>query len=285
MTTVVNMGHPDPESVPVRDAATVMLLRDGDDGLEVCMLQRNLNSDFVGGAYVFPGGGVDPDDAGEDAQAVCEGRTDDAASRLVGVERGGLSFWVAAVRESFEEAGVLLAAREDGTVVSFADPEVAARFELHRAEVDAGRRSIAEVCRVEELRLTVGDMHYFSRWVTPLGAPRRYDTRFFVAAAPEEQVALHDDREVIGTRWLTPRQALADHEAGRMTMIFPTVRTMVALGRFDSAAAVLEHSAAQADVPAVLPMLRDEGGGLRLILPGDPEGTGGVYDAISGEPL
>jgi 8-oxo-dGTP pyrophosphatase MutT (NUDIX family) len=285
VTTVVNMGHPDPESVPVRDAATVMLLRDGDAGLEVCMLQRNLNSDFVGGAYVFPGGGVDPDDAGEEAQAVCQGRNDDAASRLVGVERGGLSFWVAAVRESFEEAGVLLAARSDGTVVSFADPDVAARFEQHRAEVDAGRRSIAEVCRVEELRLTVGDMHYFSRWVTPLGAPRRYDTRFFVAAAPEEQVALHDDREVIGTRWLTPRQALADHEAGRMTMIFPTVRTMVALDRFDSAAAVLEHAAAQAEVPAVLPMLRDEGGGLRLILPGDPEGTGGVYDAISGEPL
>lgn len=285
MSTVVNMGHPDPESVPVRDAATVMLLRDSSDGLEVCMLQRNLNSDFVGGAYVFPGGGVDPEDAGEDAQRVCQGRTDDAASRLVGVERGGLSFWVAAVRESFEEAGVLLAARANGTVVSFADPEVAARFELHRAEVDAGRRSIAEVCRVEELRLTVGDMHYFSRWVTPLGAPRRYDTRFFVAAAPEEQVALHDDREVIGTRWLTPRQALADHEAGRMTMIFPTVRTMVALDRFDSAAAVLQHAAAQADVPAVLPMLRDEGGGLRLILPGDPEGTGGVYDAISGEPL
>lgn len=285
MSTVVNMGHPDPESVPVRDAATVMLLRDGSDGLEVCMLQRNLNSDFVGGAYVFPGGGVDPEDAAEDAQRVCQGRTDDSASRLVGVERGGLSFWVAAVRESFEEAGVLLAARADGTVVSFADPEVAARFELHRAEVDAGRRSIAEVCRVEELRLTVGDMHYFSRWVTPLGAPRRYDTRFFVAAAPEEQVALHDDREVIGTRWLTPRQALADHEAGRMTMIFPTVRTMVALDRFDSAAAVLEHAAAQAEVPAVLPMLRDEGGGLRLVLPGDPEGTGGVYDAISGEPL
>jgi 8-oxo-dGTP pyrophosphatase MutT (NUDIX family) len=285
VTTVVNMGHPDPESVPVRDAATVMLLRDGPEGIEVCMLQRNLNSDFVGGAYVFPGGGVDPDDASDEVQQVCLGRTDAAASRLVGVEGGGLSFWVAAVRESFEEAGVLLAAHEDGTVVSFSDPAVARRFEEHRAEVDAGRRSLARVCAQERLRLTVGDMHYFSRWVTPLGAPRRYDTRFFVAAAPREQVALHDDREVIGTRWLTPREALADHEAGRMTMIFPTVRTMVALDRFDSAAAVLQHAAAQAEVPAVLPMLRDEGGGLRLILPGDPEGTGGVYDAITGEPL
>lgn len=285
MSTVVNMGHPDPESVPIRDAATVMLLRDGDDGIEVCMLQRNLDSDFVGGAYVFPGGGVDPGDADQDVAAVCTGRTDDTASRLVGVERGGLAFWVAAVRESFEEAGVLLAATADGTVVSFDDPEVAERFERHRAEVDAGRRRLADICRDEDLRLTVGDMHYFSRWVTPLGAPRRYDTRFFVAAAPEGQVALHDDREVIGTRWLTPQAALADHEAGRMTMIFPTVRTMVALARFDSAAAALDHAAAQSQVSAVVPMLRDEGGGLRLILPGDPEGTGGVYDAVTGEPI
>ncbi len=285
MSTVVNMAHPDPESVPVRDAATVMLLRDGRHGLEVCMLQRNLNSDFVGGAYVFPGGGVDPEDADVEVTSVCLGRDDPSASRLVGAERGGLSFWVAAVRESFEEAGVLLAAHPDGNVVSFTDPEVARRFRAHRADVDTGRRPLAAICREEDLRLTVGDMHYFSRWVTPLGAPRRYDTRFFVAAAPPEQVALHDDREVIGTRWLTPRRALEDHEAGRMTMIFPTVRTMVALERFDAAADVLGHAAAQADVPAVLPMLSDEGGGLRLFLPGDPEGTGGVYDAITGEPL
>ncbi len=285
VSTVVNMGHPDPESVPVRDAATVMLLRDGRDGIEVCMLQRNLNSDFVGGAYVFPGGGVDPEDADPAMAEVCAGRVESDASRLVGVDQGGLSFWVAAVRESFEEAGVLLAAHPDGTVVSFKDPVTAERFQQHRAEVDSGRRSLVEVCTDEGLQLTVGDMHYFSRWVTPLGAPRRYDTRFFVAAAPQEQVALHDDREVIGTRWLTPRAALSDHAAGRMTMIFPTVRTMVALDRFATADDVLAHARAQAQVPAVVPMLRDEGGGLRLILPGDPEGTGGVYDAVTGEPL
>lgn len=285
MATTVNMDHPDPESVPVRDAATVMLLRDGEAGLEVCMLQRNLNSDFVGGAYVFPGGGVDPEDSSAELERVCQGRTDADASRLVGVERGGLAFWVAAVRESFEEAGVLLAAHADGSVVAFDDPATAVRFEDHRTEVDAGRRSLAEVCDAERLTLTVGDMHYFSRWVTPLGSPRRYDTRFFVAAAPEGQEALHDDREVIGVRWLTPTEALEDHREGRITMIFPTVRTMVALERFDSAAAVLAHAAAQADVPAVVPMLRDEGGGLRLILPGDPEGTGGEYDVFTGEPL
>jgi 8-oxo-dGTP pyrophosphatase MutT (NUDIX family) len=282
---VVNVHHPDPESVPVRDAATVMLLRQGDAGLEVCMLQRNLNSDFVGGAYVFPGGGVDPDDSADALAAVSVGRTDADASRLVGVDSGGLAFWVAAIRESFEEAGVLLARRPDGSVLSFEDPDVAARFEVHRRAVDTAERPLLDVCLEEQLQLDVASMHYFSRWVTPLGAPRRYDTRFFVAAAPDGQVALHDDREVIGTLWLTPAQALADHEAGRMTMIFPTVRTMVALSRFDRADDVLAHAESQASVAPVLPMLEDVGGGLRLILPGDPEGTGGVYDAISGEPL
>ncbi|MHB1139359.1 MAG: NUDIX hydrolase [Microthrixaceae bacterium] len=283
--STVGLHHPDPGSVPLRDAATVMLLRDGDAGLEVCMLQRNLQSDFVGGAYVFPGGGVDPEDATPDVEPVVIGRSDVEASRRVGVPHGGLAFWVAAIRESFEEAGVLLAVDPDGEVLSFADPTVAARFEVHRADVDHGRRRLAAVCAEEALRLDVGAIHYFSRWVTPLGANRRYDTRFFVAAAPKEQEALHDDREVIGTRWVTPDEAVADHEAGRINMIFPTVRTMVALRRFDAAEEVLAHAAAQGAIEPLVPLIEDVGGGMRIVLPGDPEGTGGVYDAFTAEPL
>jgi len=285
MSATVRVDHPDPGSVPVRDAATVMLVRDGDHGLEVCMLQRNLNSDFVGGAYVFPGGGVDDDDGSAATRAVCVGRDDVEASSLVGVDRGGLSFWVAAIRESFEEAGLLLARDAQGASLRLDDSERIRRFGHHRVAVDTGRRRLAEICIEEQLVLDVGALHYFSRWVTPLGAPRRYDTRFFIAAAPDEQRALHDDREVIGTRWLTPSAALADHDAGRMTMIFPTVRTMVALQRFDSASDVLDHAAEQARIEPVVPMLRDEGGGMRLVLPGDPEGTGGVYDAVTGSPV
>ncbi len=285
MSATVRVDHPDPGAVPVRDAATVMLLRDGDHGIEVCMLQRNLDSDFVGGAYVFPGGGVDEEDASVEARSVCTGRDDIEASSLVGVDRGGLAFWVAAIRESFEEAGLLLALDANGEPLRLDDRDRIRRFGHHRVAVDSGRRRLAEICVEEQLALDVGALHYFSRWVTPLGAPRRYDTRFFVAAAPEQQRALHDDREVIGTRWLTPAAALADLEAGRMTMIFPTVRTMVALDRFDTASDVLEHAAAQARVEPVVPMLRDEGGGMRLVLPGDPEGTGGVYDAATGSPL
>lgn len=281
----MNLSHSDPEAVPVRDAATVMLMRDGASGIEVCMLQRNLNSDFVGGAYVFPGGGVDPEDAEADVEAISVGRTNASASRLVGVERSGLSFWVAAIRESFEEAGLLLATDSGGRTISFTDEVIARRFEIHRKAVDSGERRLAEICREENLRLDLGSIHYFSRWVTPLGAPRRYDTRFFVAAAPQGQVALHDDREVIATVWVTPQKALADHEEGRRTMIFPTVRTMVALGRFEKVDDVLSHTAAQASVEPVLPVLEESGGGFRIHLPGDPEHTGGVYDAITAEPL
>src|SRR5207244_6354800 len=116
-----------PSEVTVRDAATVMLVRDGSDdgdggdgtgGMEVFMLRRNLNSDFVGGAYVFPGGAVDEADRHADLESVCTGRSDDQASAALGVDEGGLAFWVAAVRECFEEAGVLLASNQDGDVVS-----------------------------------------------------------------------------------------------------------------------------------------------------------------------
>src|SRR3954467_244323 len=104
-------------TVAIRDAATVMLVRDGADGngpLEVFMLRRNLNSDFVGGAYVFPGGAVDEADRHADLEAICEGRSDDQASAMLGVDSGGLAYWVAAIRESFEEAGRLLAHRGGG---------------------------------------------------------------------------------------------------------------------------------------------------------------------------
>lgn len=285
MTTVEGFRLDAGDEIPIRDAATVMLLRDGDAGLEVCMLQRNLNSDFVGGAYVFPGGAVDPEDGSPAAAACCSGRTDEEASTAVGVDRGGLAFWVAAVREAFEEAGILLAHHPDGTTVSFTDDEVARRFDVHRLAVDGGERRLVEVCEEEGLRIEAGGIHYFSRWVTPLGAPRRYDTRFFVAAAPPEQVAAHDDREVIGTHWLNPADALRRHDAGEIVLIFPTVRSLVALTRFESAAEVLEHARSLEQVEAVLPMIRESPDGLRIVLPGDPEMTGGVYDAVSGHPV
>lgn len=268
--------------VPVLDASTLILMRDGRDGPEVCMLQRNLNSDFVGGAYVFPGGAVDPADGSADALALCSGRDDSSASAMVGRPRAGLALWVAAVRESFEEAGLLLARDSDGQVVSFAGRAAAQRFARHRLRVDRHGVPLAEVLGQEGLRIDAAELHYHSRWVTPTGSPRRYDTRFFIALAPEEQVATHDQREVIGTRWITPAAALDEHEAGRMTLIFPTVRTLVALSEFTSAESAVAAASVQREVPRIEPTMTISGDAVQMFLPGDPEGTGGLYDAMTG---
>jgi 8-oxo-dGTP pyrophosphatase MutT (NUDIX family) len=268
--------------VEALDAATVMLVRDGEGErpLEVFMLRRNLQSGFVGGAYLFPGGAVDEADRHSDLDPVCTGRSDADASALLGVDDGGLAFWVAAIRECFEEAGVLLATTPDGHVVRFDDPEVDARFVTHRADIDSGRRRLVDVCTEESLQLDVGAMHYFSHWITPVGAPRRYDTRFFVARAPEAQVPLHDDHETIANLWIRPADALERHRAGDMEMILPTIRSLRAIGRFATSAELLAAAAIVTDIPPMLPRVVDDQGGLRIVLPGDPG-----YDELPGVAL
>lgn len=262
--------------VELRDAATVLILRDGTDGLEVFMLKRNLNSDFVGGAYVFPGGAVDPADRHVDLEPVCEGRSDADASRRLGIDGGGLAFWVAAIRESFEEAGVLLAYDLDGIVDLDAEHGVE-RWKHHREQVDTGQLTMVDLCRLEGLRLACDGMHYFGHWITPEGAPRRYDTRFFLAAAPPNQTPLHDDREVIANEWLRPADGIARCEAGELTMMPPTISSLRAIARFETAAEALDAAKEIVDVPTILPRVIAYDGGVRIVLPGDPD-----YDGPSG---
>jgi 8-oxo-dGTP pyrophosphatase MutT (NUDIX family) len=246
-----------------------MLVRDGDDGLHVFMLRRNLNSVFVGGAYVFPGGAVDDADRHSDLEAVCAGRTDAQASAALGVDRGGLAFWVAGIRECFEEAGVLLAYGASGEMVGLRDPAVADRFARHRAAVDHGQRRLVDVCVEEGLHLAVDRMHYFSHWITPEGAPRRYDTRFFVCAAPMEQTPLHDNRETIAHLWVRPDEALERHRRGDFEMIHPTIESLGAIARFDHCDDLLAAAAAAGEAPGLRPRLSPERHGVRIRLPGD----------------
>lgn len=224
-----------------RPAATVLILREGDD-LEVLMLRRNLNSDFVGGAYVFPGGGVDATDA-ELARYVV-GLDDESASARLGLESGGLAYYAAALRELFEEAGLLVVCDETGEPL-LATPEVLARLEGHRAHVNAGRRALVELLEEESWRLDVRAMQYLAHWITPVGPPRRYDTRFFVVVAPSGQVAAHDAGETVAARWIAPREALAAHARGELEMIFPTIRTLEEIAGFTRASEVLDFAAAR----------------------------------------
>ena len=265
-------------TVPLRDAATVMLVRDAVDeagrpAVEVCMLKRNLASEFVAGAYVFPGGSLDPEDRGDAAEELCRGLDDGLASEILGVEAGGLAFWVAALRECFEEAGVLLAQPRDaadGTaVLDTSDPGVRARFEAHRLAINEGRTGLLDVCRQEGLVLAADTVHYVSHWITPELAPKRYDTRFFVTAAPPGQVAHHDDGEMIATIWVRPNDALARFEAGEIELLPPTIANLVELGLHATTDEVMAWARAVTDVPTILPIVLIEDGQLLVLRPGD----------------
>jgi 8-oxo-dGTP pyrophosphatase MutT (NUDIX family) len=257
--------------VPVRDAATVMLVRDGDGGLEVFMMRRTLQAAFVGGFYVFPGGAVDAADRGAEVDAVCDGLDDAAASEALGVASGGLAYWVAAVRECFEEAGVLLAAGGTGEVVRFDDPAVAARFTEHRHAVHAGTTRLVDVCRAEGLQLVAGDIAYVSHWITPEGEPRRFDTRFFVARAPAAQEPLHDDGETIASLWVRPADALQRCQDGELAMIVPTIKNLELLLPWHTADEALAGASAIRRPPTIQPRLRIVDGQVAaVLLPGEP---------------
>jgi 8-oxo-dGTP pyrophosphatase MutT (NUDIX family) len=195
-------------------AATVTLVRDGEDGLEVLLLQRNHQSGFVPGHHVFPGGALDGNDESPAIAALCHGLDDGKASAALGLASGALAYWVAAIREAFEEAGLLLAYDADGGMLGIDGSPGCERFREHRRAVDEGARPFADVLREERLRLATDRLVYFSHWITPIGRSRRYDTRFFVAQAPLAQEALCDQRETIGHVWIAPAAALAGYRSG-----------------------------------------------------------------------
>jgi 8-oxo-dGTP pyrophosphatase MutT (NUDIX family) len=204
-------------TVPVRDAATVMLVRDGAEGIEVFMLKRHADLVFVPGAFVFPGGAVDD------------------ADRVFGHD----PFIVAAIRECFEEAGALLAYADGDQFVDLRDEAAAARFREYRDAIHAGRLTIHDLCDLEGLRLAVDALQLVNRWITPPRSPRRFDTRFYVARAPSNQAFLHDDRETTASEWVRPMDALTRFKGGDIELILPTERSLEMLAAAESVDALL----------------------------------------------
>ena len=271
------MTHPDfdPASVPIKPAATVLLVRDDDVDrrLEVFMVQRTRNTAFAGGMFVFPGGRVDDLDDAADYEDLCDGLTDVEASEILGIERGGLAFWVAAIRECFEEAGVLLARRRDSNdVLRFDDPVDHLRFAEARRAIHAGELSLADFCTKEDLLLTTDAIHYFAHWVTPFGEVRRLDTRFFLARAPQAQEPLHDNHEIVDSVWINPAEAVARFHQRKFKMIFPTVKNLEIVAESDSADDAIESARRKGRPPRIWPRVRTDENHkvIDIKMPGDP---------------
>jgi 8-oxo-dGTP pyrophosphatase MutT (NUDIX family) len=269
-----------PRAQGPRLAATVILVRDHvAGGLEVFMEERHIRSDFVGGAYVFPGGAVDPDD--RVPEDLCAGRTDRSASRLLGLDHGGLAYFVAGIRECFEEAGVLLAYDRSGALLDFGDAAKEARFREWRDRLNASSATLLDLARAEGLRLATDRIHYWGHWITPEGQPRRYDTRFFLAEAPANQVATHDDWELTASAWVPPAEALERARRREWMIIFPTLWNLRELGRFERAASAAAWAAdEERPRPLYVPRVSAE----RVVLPGDEGYAEAARDTSGADP-
>jgi 8-oxo-dGTP pyrophosphatase MutT (NUDIX family) len=256
-------------------AATVMLLRDSDDGMEVFMIVRHHKSDVHAGALVFPGGRVDAEDYDLATDAT-------VFPPLDGVDATMAAMRVAAVRETFEECGVLLArARGEEALVSAArlrDIEAA-----HRAAMARGERSFGAILAKENLILAPDTMVYFANWVTPERSARRFDTHFFLAAAPSDQVALHDGHEAVDSVWIAPATALERAGAGIYQVRFPTQMNLRKLGRHPSSAQAMEAARASR-VVTVMTKQERAGDGVRVLRIPPEAGYGGELFEVPDPP-
>jgi 8-oxo-dGTP pyrophosphatase MutT (NUDIX family) len=239
-------------------ASTVLLLRDdAAKGLEVFMVQRHHQIDFASGALVFPGGKVEARDSDAAIRAASPGSA--------GLDDVELAFRVAAIREAFEECGVLLARPQGGAGLIDA-ARLAALDAAWRTRLVKNEAAMADMVAAERLDLAVELLVPFAHWITPTMMPKRFDTRFYLAVAPSDHLALHDGEESVNSVWITPADAIADGEAKRRTVIFPTMMQLVKLARCASASAALDAARAE-PIVTVLPELVDTPDGQALRIP------------------
>jgi 8-oxo-dGTP pyrophosphatase MutT (NUDIX family) len=251
------------EPVP---AATIMLLREGKASPEVLMLERHAQSEFLPDLYVFPGGRVDPGDY-ELFDRVSGLSASQAVQRAPSVDPdAALAFFVAAIRETFEEAGVLLARRRgEPELVS---GELAAEICAHRLGVQDGTLPLREIVESYDLELAAERLSVHGHWITPVVVPRRFDTLFFAAAAPRGHEAVHDGVESSDHVWIRPDEAIAQAKRKQRQMIFPTLANLQTLTGFASVEEAMQSSNRR-KVIAILPRLVGEGGDRRLVIPSD----------------
>lgn len=257
------------QAVAVRPASTMLLLRDGADGMEVFMVVRHHQIDFASGALVFPGGSVDADDH-EIAKnpALCG-----ASGSL---DAGALAFRIGAVRETFEECGILLA-RPNGSNELVSAARAGEIEAAHRAALNKGERSFSEILVAERVVPALDLLVPFAHWITPVGMPKRFDTHFYLAVAPVDQLGAHDGHESVDSVWVRPNAAVEGAKTGTFKLVFATERNLIKLGKQSSAAASLE-AARKNGVVTVLPEIVRGEKSRQLRIPAEAGYDGSVFE-------
>src|SRR3954453_8823872 len=265
------------EAVKARPASTILLLRDsaGPDGrgeIEVFMMVRHYEIDFNSGALVFPGGSVDAGD--HDIAAKPE-----FFAGAEGLDTEALGFRIAAIRETFEESGILLA-RPRGSA-ALVDAARAGEIEAqHRSALCEGKTTFLKVLTDNGMLLTLDGLLPYAHWITPEGMPKRFDTWFFLAAAPPDQVGAHDGKESTDSIWVSPREALAGGESGRFKLPFPTTRNLIKLGKHRTMKSALADARGK-PIVTVMPVMTKENGGRQLRIPAEAGYDGELFEVGS----
>lgn len=241
-----------------RRSATVVLVRDGKARPEILVVQRNARSAF-GAVHAFPGGVLE--DCDEHVHEFCRGLDANAACRHLATDESGLAYYSAAIREVFEEVGVLLG-----------DPGQCEDLDSLRRALNSEQTKWSDAVRDYAMGLRVDCLHYFAHWVTPPGEPKRFSTRFFAAAMPAGQSAVHDGAELTDCDWITAADALARYHAGALPLIDPTYVTLNNLLEFKSAAEIIGWAAEKCrhGVEAVNPAIISIDGRTKIVFPDDP---------------
>jgi 8-oxo-dGTP pyrophosphatase MutT (NUDIX family) len=247
------------EIVTPRPASTILLLRDSvEQGIEVFMMVRHHEIEFSSGALVFPGGSLE------------KGDQEIAASPALyaggeGLEAADLSFRIAAIRETFEESGILLA-RPRGSKALIEAKRAAEIEAASRVALSEGKTTFQNVLNDSAVLLALDELVPYAHWITPEGMSKRFDTWFFLAAAPPEQIGAHDGKESTGSIWLSPHEALAGGERGRFKLPFPTTRNLIKLGKQPNVKAALDDARGK-PIVTVMPVMTRLGGGRQLRIP------------------
>lgn len=251
-------------------AATLVLLRDRPaGGFDVLLMQRHQKSKFAAGDFVFPGGKLTAEDNPPDAIRWCRGLDLTTAARTLALEHApetALAFFIGAIRETFEEVGVLLATAADGAPCRVP----AARLADCRRACQQHNRAFWELVKDEDLRLETDRLQYFAHWITPEDMPLRFDTRFFAAPMPAGQEPAGDDKEVVDLRWLAPGEALDAHARGELSLRHPTRRNLMLFDGAHSAGEALARLRGREIRPIMPRPVVDPDGTRRVLLPGDP---------------
>ena len=250
-------------------AATVLVLRDVKDVMEVLMVKRSKRPPF-GNLYVFPGGKIDDYDHSRDYENYSYGLDDISASEKLGLKDGGLSYWIACIRECFEEVGILMAKKKSGEYLNL-NGDDKNKFDSYRKKLINNEINLSEICAKEDLILTTDNIAPLSHWITPNIEAKRFDTRFFIAYLPENQTVSHDGQEITNSLWVNPKTALEKAFSGEMPMIMPTIKNLESCVDFINAKDMLNHQIKlkKEDIPPILPKFFKENGNWVGLLPGD----------------